>query len=359
VLAAASYSSPEFVARLVADHPGISAQLLAVSQLPDEAAATHGLSALGAVVRGSKEARAAFYAVSGLAHLEAASSSTGASGPRSRSKALRLLSDLLELAYASSNLAVRAARAPRLPCFLYGPGPAGCARRWGRRSAAGARPPDPEPPNPPRARQSPAPIVVADGMRIRGRQSRPNLNPKPNLNKTTQRKRQTRGSEDDAVERLAAGVVPQYMAASLRLLADADGLRSKETALYALRTLFYRRPEDACDAARGGDAEKVLRRVLKELGYEADGDAADVRPAPGECGTEGCGGKAKAAAAAAAADPETPAEAAAEAAGERKRAEAVPVHDDALRTYLAEVSREVLESVKECSDTDDAEDAQE
>ncbi|KAI8467908.1 MAG: hypothetical protein J3K34DRAFT_24864 [Monoraphidium minutum] len=99
VVGTAASNNLKFIAQLVALHPGAPAALLAVSQLPSDAAAAKGLYALGAVVRGSRAARAAFYAASGLAQLEAAMApGPAAKSQRVRAKALHLLTDLLELA---------------------------------------------------------------------------------------------------------------------------------------------------------------------------------------------------------------------------------------------------------------------
>jgi len=215
---------------------------LEVSQLPNDAAASIGLYALGTVVRGSKEARAAFYAASGLAALESAMGrgGGGAGGRRVRTKALHLLTDLLELSY--EGLVAREGGGGGADDGDVGENAAEAAGGEGGEGGEG-------------------------------------------------------GDGGDEIQRLATSVLPQFAGAALHLLQNAEGLRAHETALLALRTIVARRPEDGREVLEALGAEGVLREALVELEAGLMEGAADMEqqqqqqqegsgPGPGEGGGE-------------------------------------------------------------------------
>lgn len=216
------------------------------------------------MVRSSREARAAFYAVSGLAHLEAASAPppNGPASRRMRGRALRLLSDLLELSYEASNTEVGEAA----------------------------------------------------------------------------------GSEDDAVEHLATSVLPQFASAALHLLGDADGLKSAETALLALRTITVRRPEDGVVVLRDLGGLEIMGRALAGLGGSFEDVEGLGGEEEGEEGEEPGGGEGGSSAARRVLE----AVAAAEAQGDGGNpglAGSGSAADEATRRYLATLCADVLQDL--------------
>jgi nucleotide exchange factor SIL1 len=227
VIGTAASNNLKFIRQLVSLHPRIPHALLAITQLRDDAAAAKGLYALGTVVRGSREARAAFYAASGLSQLEAAAAPGAAQSERVRTKALHLLTDLLELT-----------------TFDEGGG--------------------------------------SDASQ-----------------QQQQQQQQEDGRGNAEIERLAAGVLPQFAGAALQLLQTAESLRAQETALLALHTILAKRPQDGREALEAMGAEGVLREALvaleaalltgEDAAEEARREAAGLKPREGGGGEQSAG----------------------------------------------------------------------
>ena len=240
VVGTAASNNLKFVSRLAAAHPGATAALLAVSQLPDDAAAARGLYALGAVVRGSREARGAFYAASGLAALEQAVARRGAGAERVRTRALHLLTDLMELAHEGARAGEGAADA--------------------------------------------ADVAAGAGQQQQGQQQQ-------GQQEQGQQQQAGAGAAHDEVDRLAASVLPQFAGAALHLLQNAESLRGQETALLALQTIVARRPEDGRRALGALGAEGALREALVELeAAMLEGGETDEGGGGGGGGADGSGG---------------------------------------------------------------------